>query len=181
MHWPDGTSGRRAEDPLLDSDKAEKCYNWNIGSSNFALSTKIFMVDVLTKKQRRYCMSRIRSKNTKIEKTIFKLLNNRKLKYKKHYNLPGKPDMVFPELKLAVFINSDFWHGWRYPTWKKRLSNKYWQKKISTNIKRDRKNYYSLRRKGWKILKLWEHSIKKDPLSCVKKIIDKNSGKKPIK
>ena len=131
------------------------------------------MADVLTKKQRHYCMSRIRSKNTKIEKIIFKLLKDRKVKFKKHYDLPGKPDIVFPKFKLVIFINSDFWHGWRFSTWKKRLNRKYWRNKILLNIKRDRKNYYLLRRKGWKSLKLWEHSIKRSPISCVERVIRK--------
>ncbi len=116
-------------------------------------------------------MSNIRSKNTKIEIAIYKMLNERQIKYKKYYNIAGKPDIAFPDRKIAVFINSDFWHGWRFPVWKKRLSNKYWRGKIFANITRDHKNYQALRRKGWKVIKLWEHSIKKDPLACVNKIL----------
>jgi DNA mismatch endonuclease, patch repair protein len=80
------------------------------------------MADVLTKEQRQYCMSRIRSKNTKIEMIIFKLLKDRKIKFRRHYDLPGKPDIAIPGLKLAIFINSDFWHGWRFSTWGERLN-----------------------------------------------------------
>ncbi len=65
-------------------------------------------------------MSSIRSKNTNIEKQIFSLLSKRGIKYKKYYKIIGKPDVTFPELKVAVFLDSDFWHGWNFPRWKNR-------------------------------------------------------------
>ena len=54
--------------------------------------------------------------------------------------LPGKPDFVFIKARVVVFVDGDFWHGWRYPLWKQKLSD-YWQKKIERNRHRDRYNF----------------------------------------
>lgn len=118
-------------------------------------------------------MSRIRSKNTGIEKTIFSLLNKNRVYCQKHYKkIVGKPDIAFPRLKVAVFIDSEYWHGWQYPRWKHRLPKKYWQDKIENNRKRDKKNHAKLRRDGWKVIRIWGHQIKENPEKCLMKIID---------
>lgn len=129
-------------------------------------------MDNLSPKDRSKCMSHIRSKNTGIEKTIFSLLNKNKIHYKKHYNIFGKPDIAFPTLKIAVFLDSDYWHGWNFPRWKSRLPKKYWQDKIENNRRRDKKNFAKLRYRGWKVIRFWGHQIKKTPEKCVNEIID---------
>ena len=70
-------------------------------------------------------------------------------------NLPGKPDIVFTKRKIAIFIDGDFWHGYRFPTWKDSLSD-FWQKKIEQNRIRDRKNFNKLRKRGWKVIRYLE-------------------------
>ena len=130
------------------------------------------MTDNLTKKQRKHCMSQIRSKNTKPEAAVRKLVWQKGYRYRIGYGLLGNPDMVFPSYKLAVFIDGCFWHGCsqhcRMP-----LSNvKYWRQKISGNKKRDNRVNRQLRKKGWKVLRIWEHDVKNNLQRTTIKIIN---------
>ena len=130
------------------------------------------MTDVFTKEKRSEIMSKIRSKNTKAEILVFRELRRRGIYFQKHYNRAlGKPDIALPRKKIAIFIDGDFWHGYRFSKMKDRLPKKYWQQKIENNIKRDRKNRTKLRREGWKVLRIWEHEIIKKPEIAFDKII----------
>jgi len=117
--------------------------------------------DRISKATRSRLMSRIRSKNTGLEKRFFALLRKHvKVRFKTHAkDLRGKPDVVFPDQRLCVFVDGDFWHGWQYPRWKHQMKNKFWRDKIETNRKRDNRNRQYLRRKGWKVLRVWEHQV----------------------
>lgn len=114
-------------------------------------------------------MSQVKSKNTLPERIIFKKLKGKGVKFKKHYDLPGKPDVVILNKKVVVFIDGEFWHGRTFSKWKNDLSS-FWLKKISDNIKRDRKNKKMLRNKGWKVIRLWDKAIIKNPEREIKKI-----------
>ena len=128
------------------------------------------MPDNLTKEQRSYTMSRIRSKNTTPEVVIRRLVHARGLRFRMHVkSLPGQPDLVFARAKLAVFIDGDFWHGWRFTSWKETLAE-YWQKKIDGNRRRDCRNFRRLRRQGWAVIRIWEHQVKRDVATCVNRI-----------
>jgi DNA mismatch endonuclease (patch repair protein) len=83
--------------------------------------------------------------------------------------LPGCPDFVFQRKRVAVFVDGDFWHGWHYPTWEHKL-NPYWRNKIAGNRRRDQYNFRKLRRMGWEVIRLWEHTIKNDFLGSISKI-----------
>ena len=76
------------------------------------------IMDNLTKKQRSYNMSRIRSKGTKLEGIFFSLLKKNHISYKKHPKITGNPDCLIGKNSL-VFVDSDFWHGWQFNRWKK--------------------------------------------------------------
>lgn len=107
-------------------------------------------------------MSRNRGKDTKLELLVRSELHKRGYRFRKHVKeLPGCPDIVFPQAKVAVFIDGDFWHGFRYPAWKSTLSE-FWQRKIEANRKRDGSNHRKLRRIGWRVIRLWEHEIEND-------------------
>ena len=128
------------------------------------------MADNLTPEQRSMTMSRIRSTNTKAEMIIRCLLHSRGLRYRIHAaELPGKPDIVFPSSKVIVFIDGDFWHGWRFSLWEHKLQP-YWRSKIAGNRRRDRLNFQRLRRQGWTVIRIWEHQVKRDPVSCADRI-----------
>lgn len=112
-------------------------------------------------------MSRIRGKNTGPEKVVERYLRKNGIKYKKQYTgLPGKPDFVLPTLGLALFIDGDFWHGWRFPVWKHKLKA-WWREKIEGNRARDTRNFRKLRRLGWKVVRVWEHELKKDDIKAL--------------
>lgn len=132
-------------------------------------------MDVFSKKKRSEIMSKIRSKDTKLEKDFLKLISSalypKGMRYRKHYaKLPGKPDVAFVNKKVAVFIDGDFWHGYKFTAQKQRLPKKYWIKKIENNIARDRKINRELKKAGWKVVRIWEHEIKKDAAKAVLKI-----------
>lgn len=118
-------------------------------------------------------MSRIRSSNTSIEKEVFKYLRANKIYFQKHYkNAVGHPDIALPRKKRAIFIDGDFWHGWRFNKNANRLPKVYWREKIQKNIERDRRNTRLLKKAGWNVLRIWEHQLKKDPQKTLNKIID---------
>lgn len=129
-------------------------------------------MDTLTKKQRSYTMSRIRSKDTDIELSVFRALKRSGVYFQKHYKkAPGKPDIALPRKKKAVLIHGDFWHGYRFKKWRRRLPKKYWVSKIKRNMERDAKHRRMLAKSGWKVLTVWQHQLKKDFEECIKKII----------
>lgn len=125
------------------------------------------MADNLTKEQRSYCMSRVRGKDTSLEKRVRSELHARGYRFRKHVGaLPGKPDVVFPAEKVAIFIDGDFWHGWRFPLWSERLSE-FWREKIGKTRQRDQRNFRRLRRNGWCVIRVWEHQLRDDVGSVI--------------
>jgi len=129
-------------------------------------------MDNLTKNQRSYCMSRCKGKDTNLERIVRSALHKRGLRFRKHNTkLPGKPDIIFPKNKLVVFLDGDFWHGYRFPQWEKNIPS-FWQKKIGETRKRDQRNFAKLRRMGWRVLRIWEHKIKHDLESVVDQICE---------
>ena len=129
------------------------------------------MADNLTKKQRSYCMSRIRSKWTKPETTIHNKLKFLFVKHQMHPRIEGKPDIILKDRKVAVFIQGCYWHRCS-KCYKESASNKkYWLPKIQNNVKRDRKNAKVLRDKGFRVVQIWEHEIKENPYKAICRIL----------
>jgi len=126
------------------------------------------MADVFTPEKRSWVMSRIRSRDTKIEKSMASLLRKNKIRYRRFPMVFGSPDFVV-EKKLLVFCDGDFWHGYGYGK-KKRPQKKFWRDKIERNMKRDRKVTRKLRADGWSVVRLWEHDIERRPQSCIGRI-----------
>lgn len=126
---------------------------------------------------RSYNMSRIRGKNTLPEETVRKYLFSRGFRYRKNDpKLPGKPDIVLPKYKTVIFVNGCFWHmheGCKYFVWP-RHNAEFWKRKIQENAARDRKNRQRLKEQGWKVLIVWECSLKdaqEETLELLKKQI----------
>ncbi|MEW6358790.1 MAG: very short patch repair endonuclease [Planctomycetota bacterium] len=116
-------------------------------------------MDVLTPKQRSYCMSRIRGKNTKPEIVVRKLAHSLGYRFRLHVeHLPGSPDLVFPRLKKIIFVHGCFWHRHRCKNGRAtpRTRRRFWLRKLQQNKERDQKARRALRRLGWKILVIWE-------------------------
>lgn len=129
------------------------------------------MSDNLTPSQRSYCMSRVRNKDTDLERIVRSALHKHGLRFRKHVQqLPGKPDIVFGHLRLAVFVDGDFWHGFRFTTWAHRVSP-FWRRKITLNRQRDQQNFRKLRGMGWRVIRVWQHELKRNPEACILKIL----------
>ena len=126
--------------------------------------------DIMSVDTRSKLMSRIRGRGTKPELAVQAMLDAMQLAYVSHVrDLPGCPDFVVPKSGLCIFVDGDFWHGWRFNSWRLKLSRE-WEQKISSNRSRDARNHRRLRRLGWKVLRLWEHQVEKSPEKCVARI-----------
>jgi DNA mismatch endonuclease (patch repair protein) len=117
-------------------------------------------------------MSRIRGKNTKIDKIMEEILQEIKCKYEKYPKMYGNPDFVIRSKKIAIFCDGDFWHGYKYDE-KKKPAKKFWRDKIEGNVKRDRRISRKLRGDGWTVLRFWEHDLEKRADVCSRKIRNK--------
>lgn len=131
-------------------------------------------MDVLTPEQRHKNMSRIKSRDTKIEVVLRKELWHKGIRYRKNYNkLIGHPDIVLTKYKVVIFCDSEFWHGkdWNI---KKRIETNtaFWIKKIENNIKRDKEVNEKLEQDGWIVLRFWGEDILKHTDICVNKILE---------
>ena len=127
-------------------------------------------MDDLTPEQRKKNMRAIRSKDTTIELALRKALWQRGIRYRKNYKgLIGKPDIVITKYRIAVFCDSDFWHGYDWENRKARIKSNqnYWIPKIERNMKRDREVTAALVEQGWIVLRCWEHTIRKELEECV--------------
>lgn len=131
------------------------------------------MSDKLTPEQRHTCMHNIKSKDSGIEVALRKALWAKGYRYRKNYkDLPGKPDVALTKYKVAVFCDSEFFHG---KDWDESLhaqilrgSNaEFWEKKILRNMERDREVTAKLEAMGWTVLRFWGKDIKKNLEGCV--------------
>lgn len=130
------------------------------------------MPDHLTPEQRSHAMRCIKLKDGSLERLVQGELRARGLRFRRHIRtLPGRPDIVFTDRKVAVFIDGDFWHGWRLPTWEHTLSP-FWRNKLRTNRSRDLRNFKKLRSNGWKVIRLWQHQIASNLEGSIAKITD---------
>ena len=128
--------------------------------------------DKISKKKRSAVMSCVRSKNTGLERNFIRILR-KEVSRKFHtyqVDIMGKPDVVFKRERVCVFIDSDFWHGWQYPRWKHLLKNDFWREKIERNRKRDKKVTAYLRKKGWRVFRIWEHSLKHASIKTIERV-----------
>jgi DNA mismatch endonuclease (patch repair protein) len=118
-------------------------------------------------------MQAIRSTNTKMEVVLAKALWTKGYRYRKNdKTVFGKPDFTFKKYKIAVFVDSEYFHGKDWDINKKRIktNRKFWWNKIETNIRRDIEVNKILKEEGWKILRFWSLDIKKNLLYCTRKI-----------
>jgi DNA mismatch endonuclease (patch repair protein) len=128
--------------------------------------------DRLTKAQRSALMGRVKSTRTQFELNVFRELRKRGLHFQPHSaGAFGKPDIALPRARRAVFLHSDFWHGWRLPTWEAVLPDTFWIEKLRRNRRRDQKVVRTLRRRGWKVLVVWEHQIKRSVHDVLDRIV----------
>jgi DNA mismatch endonuclease (patch repair protein) len=117
------------------------------------------MADVLNHKQRAYCMSRIRGKDTRPEIIVRGMVHCMGYRFRLHrQELPGSPDVVLPRHRKVIFVHGCFWHmhGCRYGRVRPATNADFWAKKRQGNVDRDRRNIKALRRMGWRVMVIWE-------------------------
>src|SRR4030067_1020150 len=126
------------------------------------------VMDNLTREQRRKNMQNIRSTGTTPERLIMRELRRRKIYFASYAeSITGKPDIVFRRKKVAVFIDSDFWHGHPKRCIMPQTNIEYWSKKIVRNRKRDKDVNRILRKDGWIVIRLWEYDVKNRFDKCI--------------
>lgn len=125
--------------------------------------------DVLTRQQRRYCMSRIRGRNTRPEVALRSALRAFGIHYRFGSHLPGRPDLVVSAARLAIFIDGCFWHQCPKHFVMPRTRHDFWRMKIERNTRRDRQVNEQLKQAGWKVIRVWEHDVKdRLPAACAR-------------
>src|SRR5579859_7594073 len=125
----------------------------------------------MTPEQRSRAMKAVKLKDGPLELLIQRKLRKTGLRFQRNCKrLEGSPDIVFLKKKVAVFIDGDFWHGWRLPTWEHKLSE-FWRSKLRANRRRDQRNFRRLRAADWTVIRLWEHEIRSDSSRCIDRIL----------
>lgn len=130
-------------------------------------------MDRITPQQRSKIMRAIRSTNTKDEVRLAKALWHQGYRYRKNNRTVfGTPDLTFKKLKIALFVDSEFFHGKDWKTQKNRVktNTEFWQKKIERNRQRDVEVNEKLREQGWTVIRFWSSEIEKNLEDCVAKI-----------
>lgn len=130
------------------------------------------MADIFSKKKRSEIMSHVRGKETGIEIALRKALWKAGYRYRKNASgYFGKPDILLRKYKTVIFIDSCFWHGCKKHGSLPKTRAKFWKEKIERNKERDKEVNRYYKRDDWKILRIWEHEIKKDMEKAMEKIV----------
>ena len=127
----------------------------------------------LTAEQIHYTMSRVRSSGSTIERQLGSALWKAGFRYRKQYQVFGKPDYVLVSARIAIFVDSEFWHGYRWGKRAKKAfksNQEYWHSKIERNRARDKKVNKELTRNGWIVIRFWEHEITSNLDDCIAKV-----------
>lgn len=127
-------------------------------------------MDKLTKEQRTKNMRAVKSTGSKIEVALAKVLFSKGYRYRKNdKTVFGKPDLTFKKYKIAIFVDSEFWHGkdWEIHKHDHKTNQEFWYKKIERNIERDKEVNRELKKQNWTVLRFWGKQIEKDLLNCV--------------
>jgi len=129
-------------------------------------------MDMFSKKKRSEIMSKIRSKDTKIEILFRKALWKKGFRYRKNSaKYFGKPDIVLPKYKTVIFVDSCFWHNCPKHGYLPKSNLKYWRKKIERNKERDKEVGRHYKKIDWKIFRIWEHDLAKKQNTLFNKLL----------
>lgn len=134
------------------------------------------MADMFDSKKRSEIMSKVHSANTTPEIRVRKLLHSMGYRFRLQRNdLPGRPDIVLPKYKTAIFVHGCFWHGCptcRHARVRPKSNSIYWGKKLDRTLKRDQNNKVELEKMGWRVLIVWECETKKTKLPFLKEKLE---------
>ena len=139
------------------------------------------MADMFTKKKRHQIMAAIRSKGNKAtEQKLAAILRAARITgWRRHQPIPGHPDFIFRRQRLAVFVDGCFWHGCRWHCRMPAGNRSYWKKKITRNALRDQATNKLLRRAGWRVLRIWGHSLRSPQAIAAKVTSELSLASKP--
>ncbi|HZT83272.1 MAG TPA: very short patch repair endonuclease [Gemmataceae bacterium] len=123
------------------------------------------MADRHSREQRSRNMSRIRKfGNASTELRLLRLLRAGGITgWRRHLDLPGRPDFTFPRERVVVFVDGCFWHRCPRCNWKPASNTAYWTAKLARNVAKDREADRQLQRTGWRVLRIWEHALREQP------------------
>lgn len=126
--------------------------------------------DIMSPEKRSAVMGRIRGSGTKPELAVEQILLQLGIAYETHVReLPGRPDFIIRSARIAILVDGDFWHGWRFEQWRMKLSE-HWERKIAANRRRDARNRKLLKQAGWTVIRLWEHQVTSRPAAVARRI-----------
>ena len=120
----------------------------------------------MTEEQRSYCMSRIRGRDTSIERILSRSLWHRGLRFRKNSKaVYGHPDISIRKYRIAIFCDGDFWHGYDWENKKDSIKSHrdYWIPKIERNMQKDVEVNHVLESMGYTVIRVWEHEIRQSP------------------
>jgi DNA mismatch endonuclease Vsr len=118
-------------------------------------------------------MSKIPNKKTSIEKLLGQHLRQSKIRYRSGQKLFGRPDFVICGYKIAVFCDGDFWHGYSFKKNSIKKNPSFWNAKIKRNMERDKEVNKELKKRGWVVIRFWEHDIKNTSGKCIERLLQK--------
>lgn len=131
------------------------------------------MADTITRERRSWNMSRIKGRNTGPEIRLRSLLHGSGFRFRLHAKeLPGRPDIILPKYRAAIFVHGCFWHrhaGCRNATMPS-TRTEFWQAKFDSNVSRDERNRAALQVAGWTVFTVWECELKSDAPGVVERL-----------
>lgn len=128
-------------------------------------------MDSVSRDVRSRIMSQIKQRDSVIERQLRTSLWRAGLRYRKHVRMRGTPDLVLHRAQVLIFVDSCFWHGCRFHCRKPKSNVEFWEAKILRNRQRDLKVTRYYRRRGWTVLRFWEHQLIADPAGCVTRVV----------
>jgi DNA mismatch endonuclease (patch repair protein) len=136
------------------------------------------MNDKLTRRERSQLMAKVRGHGNKSTELALVIIfrRNKITGWRRNQKIFGKPDFIFPKLKLAVFVDGCFWHGCPRHGTKPKGNRTFWKKKFARNLARDRLVNRTLRRANWRVLRIWEHALRQ---ATIHRATQRRAGKKP--
>ncbi|QIP07620.1 very short patch repair endonuclease [Bradyrhizobium symbiodeficiens] len=137
------------------------------------------MADKLTRVRRSWNMSRIKGRDTRPELRLRSLLHRAGFRFRLHAKqLPGRPDVLLPKYRTAIFVHGCFWH--RHPGCLNATTpstrRKFWQDKFDGNVRRDQRNLAALKAAGWTVYTIWECDLERDAEGAVRRLTNEIRG-----
>jgi DNA mismatch endonuclease (patch repair protein) len=128
-------------------------------------------MDNVTAEVRSRIMARVKQRDSVIERSLRSALWRQGLRFRKHVRMYGTPDLLMARPRILIFVDSCFWHGCRHHCRRPKSNTDFWYAKIARNRARDLKVTRFYRRRGWIVLRFWEHTLIRDLDRCVQKVV----------